>query len=56
MSPSAAPSLAGLAKSTRNAVAMPRIESAFGKVLGQIGLRCMNGGRLSSMVKNAVYP
>jgi hypothetical protein len=35
---------------------IPKTDNTFGKVLGQIGLRFINGARLLSIVNQAAYP
>ena len=39
-----------------SATKAPITDRILGKVEGQTGLRCMNGGNVASIVKNAAYP
>jgi hypothetical protein len=39
-----------------NEVTTAKTDRILGNVLGQIGLRLMNGAKSSSIVKNAAYP
>ena len=43
-------------KRMASAASMARMLRTFGKVDGQIGLRCMKGGRPASIVNQAAYP